>query len=414
MIYGLLADAVVLLHFAFLVFVVFGGVLALRWWRAAWLHLPAAAWGAWVELFQHTCPLTPLENALRTKAGLGPYGGGFIEHYLLPVIYPPGLTPGMQTVLGLLLVAVNGGIYALAWRRHQAHREQDVALQLTATRASRVFALTAVAMTAFAANSLLCRLALRGGHIDPASFTSLRLVSGALVLWLLLGLRGGGVAHSGNWPSATALFVYAIGFSFAYVSLGVGVGALLLFGAVQATMILAGFRGGERPGFAQGAGLALSLAGLVYLMLPGLAAPPLVGAGLMVAAGVAWGVYSLRGRGAGDPARATAGNFILATPLALLANLPFISRLHLEPLGCAYALASGALASGLGYVIWYAALKGLTATRAAIVQLSVPVIAAFGGVLLLDEPVTTRLVIASCVILGGVALAVIGKQVRRL
>lgn len=289
-----------------------------------------------------------------------------------------------------------------------------MAPQLTATRASRVFALTAVAMTAFAANSLLCRLALRGGHIDPASFTSLRLVSGALTLWLLLGLRGGGVSHSGNWPSAAALFVYAIGFSFAYVSLGVGVGALLLFGAVQATMILAGFRGGERPGFAQGAGLALSLAGLVYLMLPGLAAPPLLGAGLMLGAGVAWGVYSLRGRSSGDAARATAGNFLLAAPMMLLVNLPFLPQLHVESMGAVYALASGALASGLGYVVWYAALKGLTATRAAIVQLSVPVIAAFGGVLLLDEPLTQRLVLSSCAILGGVALAVLGKQVRAL
>ncbi|MGE5625031.1 MAG: DMT family transporter [Bacillota bacterium] len=269
-------------------------------------------------------------------------------------------------------------------------------------------------MTAFAANSLLCRLALRGGHIDPASATSVRLVAGALVLWLLTGLRGGGAVRSGTWISAAALFVYAAAFSFAYVSLGVGVGALLLFGAVQATMLAAGYRSGERPGFAQGAGLVLSLAGLVYLVRPGLAAPPLWPAALMLAAGVAWGFYSLRGRAAADPVRATAGNFLLAAPLALLFNLPFLPRLHADAAGVGYALASGVLASGLGYVIWYAALKGLTATRAAIVQLSVPVIAAFGGVLLLDESVTTRLVIASCTILGGVALAVIGKQVRAL
>ena len=287
-------------------------------------------------------------------------------------------------------------------------------IKINATRAWSVALLTAVAMTAFAANSLLCRLALRAGHADPASFTSLRLVSGALALWLLLRWKGGVRGHGGNWISATALFVYAAAFSFAYVNLGVGVGALLLFGAVQATMLVAGYRGGERPGFAQGAGLALSVCGLVYLMLPGLSAPPPWPAAIMLAAGVAWGLYSLRGRAAPDPARATAGNFLLAAPLAILFNLPFLPRFHADASGVIYALASGALASGLGYVIWYAALKGLTATRAAIVQLSVPVIAAFGGVLLLDEPVTARLVVASCVILGGVALAVVGKQVRAL
>jgi drug/metabolite transporter (DMT)-like permease len=197
--------------------------------------------------------------------------------------------------------------------------------------------------------------------------------------------------------------------------LGVGVGALLLFGAVQATMLAAGYRGGERAGPLQSLGLALSVAGLVFLVMPGLSAPAPLGAALMLVAGVAWGVYSLRGRGnAADPARATTGNFLLAAPLALLFNLPFLPRLHLETAGVLYALASGALASGLGYVVWYAALKGLTATRAAIVQLCVPVLAAFGGVLLLDESVTPRLLIASCVILGGVALAVLGKQRRVL
>ena len=286
-------------------------------------------------------------------------------------------------------------------------------MKVNATRAWGVAALTAVAMTAFAANSLLCRLALRTELIDPASFTSLRLISGAAVLWLLLRLRGGGQGRAGDWRSAAALFVYAAGFSFAYVSLGVGVGALLLFGAVQATMLAAGYRSGERPGPVQGVGLALSVAGLVFLVMPGLAAPAPLGAALMLAAGVAWGVYSLRGRGnATEPTLATAGNFLLAAPLALLFNLPFLPRLHMEAAGVVYALASGVLASGLGYVVWYAALKGLTATRAAIVQLCVPVLAAFGGVLLLDESVTPRLLIASCAILGGVAFAVLGKQRR--
>ncbi len=280
----------------------------------------------------------------------------------------------------------------------------------------RVYMLTAMAMVAFAANSLLCRLALKPGLLDPASCISLRLGSGALVLWLLLRAHGssGGMAQrrGGDWPSALALFVYAAAFSFAYVSLAVGTGALLLFGAVQATMLLAGYRRGERHGPAQALGLVAALAGLVYLVLPGVSAPDPVGATLMVVAGIAWGIYSLYGRGAGDPLRATAGNFLLAVPLALAFNLLFLPRLHLTPLGTLYALTSGALTSGLGYVIWYAALKGLTATRAAIVQLSVPVIAAFGGVLVLYEAVTPRLLLSSCAVLGGVAFAILGRQRR--
>jgi drug/metabolite transporter (DMT)-like permease len=265
-------------------------------------------------------------------------------------------------------------------------------------------------MTAFAANSILCRLALRGGHIDPASFTSLRLVSGALMLWLLVRSRGAGGQRAGDGFSASALFVYAAAFSFAYVSLPVGVGALLLFGAVQACMLTAGLWRGERPSPAQVLGILLSLGGLVFLVWPGLTAPAPLGAALMFLAGIAWGVYSLRGRGAGDPARATAGNFLLAAPLALLLNLPLYPQFHVELAGVLYALASGALASGLGYVVWYAALKALTATRAAVVQLSVPLLAAFGGLLFLGEAFTPRLVIASLAILGGIALAVTARQ----
>ena len=264
-------------------------------------------------------------------------------------------------------------------------------------------------MAAFAANSLLCRLALRGAHADPAAFTLIRLASGAAVLWFVLRVRRVGRVR-GDWPSALALFVYAIAFSFAYVSLNAGTGALLLFGAVQASMLVAGFMAGERLGAAQGLGLALAIGGLVYLVLPGLEAPAPLGATLMVAAGVAWGVYSLRGRRAGEPTSATAGNFLRATPLAVLATLFSVSRLEVDASGWALALASGVLTSGLGYVIWYAALKGLSATRAAVVQLSVPVLAAAGGILLLGEPLTPRLVIASCVILGGVALAILGRQ----
>jgi drug/metabolite transporter (DMT)-like permease len=276
----------------------------------------------------------------------------------------------------------------------------------------RVSALTAVALAAFAANSLLCRLALRGGHADAAAFTLIRLASGAGVLWLVLHVSRRDRRVGGDWRSALALFVYAIAFSFAYLTLSAGTGALLAFGAVQATMLLAGFLKGERPGPAQGLGLALAVAGLVYMVLPGVEAPQPLGAALMLAAGTAWGLYSLRGRRAGDPTAATAGNFLRAVPLALVSALLFVSRLEVDPIGWALALTSGVLTSGLGYVVWYTALKDLTATRAAVVQLSVPVITALGGVLLLGEAFTLRLGLATCVILGGVTLAIAGRQAR--
>jgi drug/metabolite transporter (DMT)-like permease len=219
---------------------------------------------------------------------------------------------------------------------------------------------------------------------------------------------------SGSWPSAAALFAYAAAFSFAYVSLPTGVGALLLFGAVQATMILAGLRDGERMGGRQITGLVLALGGLGYLMLPGLSAPPLGGSLLMLAAGIAWGVYSLRGRGRGrgtaDPIGATAGNFLRAAPLGIGLSAAALPWLQVDAVGAGYAVLSGALASGAGYAVWYAALRGLAATHAATVQLSVPVIAAAGGALLLDEPVTLRLAFASVAILGGIALVVLGRS----
>ncbi|MFI4967281.1 MAG: DMT family transporter [Gammaproteobacteria bacterium] len=283
---------------------------------------------------------------------------------------------------------------------------------MSANSAWRVSALTAVALMAFAGNSLLCRLALRGGHADPAAFTLIRLASAAAALWLVLHVSRRDTRVSGDWRSATALFVYAIAFSFAYMGLSAGTGALLLFGAVQASMLLVGLMKGERPGAVQGLGLVLAVAGLVYLVLPGVEAPAPLAAASMLVAGVAWGLYSLRGRRAGDPTTATAGNFLRATALAIVATLLSVSRLEVDPIGWALALTSGVVTSGLGYVIWYTALKGLTATRAAVVQLSVPVIAALGGVLLLDEAFTLRLGLATCVILGGVALAIVGRQAR--
>ena len=277
---------------------------------------------------------------------------------------------------------------------------------------ARVFALTTLSMLAFAGNSLLCRLALQQSQLDAGSFTAIRLVSGALVLWLVARKFRGDQNGAGNWPSALALFVYAAAFSFAYVRLPTATGALLLFGAVQATMISYGLWKGERLRALQRVGLALALSGLLGLLLPGLSAPPLGGSVLMLGAGVAWGVYSLRGKGAGDPTRVTAGNFLRAAPIAIALSLLMLGwqRVTLDAAGIGYALASGALTSGLGYALWYTVLPTLKATTAATVQLSVPVLAALGGIVFLGEAVTLRLGLASLAILGGIALVVLQKR----
>ena len=277
---------------------------------------------------------------------------------------------------------------------------------------ARLFILTLLAMIAFASNSLLCRLALKNTPIDAASFTLVRICSGAVVLWLILRGRTGGHRPplQGNWISALALFAYAAVFSFAYVTLSAATGALLLFGAVQATMILWGFRKGESLHLRQLAGLSVALGGLVALLLPGLSAPPLGGALLMLGAGVAWGIYSLRGRGTSDAISATTGNFLRAVPFAAGLSVALIPLMRFEPPGIAYALLSGAIASGVGYVIWYTALPSLKAASAASVQLSVPVLTAAGGILLLGEPLTMRFVLASIAILGGIALVVLAPR----
>ena len=270
----------------------------------------------------------------------------------------------------------------------------------------RIAVLSSLAMLAFACNSLLCRVALKHTSIDAASFTTIRLISGAVMLWLVVRVSRGTQTGKGNWPSAFALFVYAAGFSFAYVSLPASTGALLLFGAVQATMIGHGIWAGERLRRLQLVGLVLAFGGLVGLLLPGLSAPPLRGSLLMLSAGVAWGVYSLRGKGAGDPTRITAGNFLRAVPIAAALSLLMHSGTSLDGAGLLYAVASGAVASGIGYAIWYTALPALKATTAATVQLSVPVIAAIGGLVFLDESATLRLVLASIAILGGITLVI--------
>jgi drug/metabolite transporter (DMT)-like permease len=275
---------------------------------------------------------------------------------------------------------------------------------------ARVIALTSLAMIAFASNSLLCRVALKNTSIDAASFTTIRLISGAVMLWLVTRMSRGIHTGRGNWLSAFALFVYAAGFSFAYASLSAATGALLLFGAVQATMIGRGIWAGERLLRPQLVGLVLALGGLVGLLLPGLSAPPLLGSILMLGAGVAWGVYSLRGKSAGDPTRVTAGNFLRAAPIAAALSVLTYDGASLDSAGFWYAVSSGALASGIGYAIWYTALPALKATNAATVQLSVPVIAALGGIVFLGETVTLRLVLASIAILGGITLVLLKKQ----
>lgn len=272
----------------------------------------------------------------------------------------------------------------------------------------RLFVLTLFAMLAFAGNSLLCRVALTQTAIDPTTFVALRIGSGALMLWLVLRARRDRSRLEGTWAGALALFAYALAFSFAYTHIPAGTGALLLFGAIQISMALYGFLIGERLSPVQGMGITLAIAGLVALMLPGMGAPPWFYGFLMIVSGVAWSVYSLLGRGTKHPAAATAGNFIRATPvaLALFAAQLAASHTRFDATGAAYAVASGAVTSGLGYILWYAALKQLSVTRAATVQLSVPVLAAFGGTLFLDEPLTGVLVIASTLVLAGVALVI--------
>jgi drug/metabolite transporter (DMT)-like permease len=273
---------------------------------------------------------------------------------------------------------------------------------------------TILALIAFAANSVLCRVALRNGAIDPASFSTIRFASGALTLLVVTSFTGKRTLPAGSWTSAGILFLYAIPFSFAYTRVSAAAGALILFGVVQLTMITAGLWKGERPRPLQWLGMGLSIVGLVYLLLPGFGTPSLSGAALMSLAGFAWGVYSLRGRGAASPLAQTTSNFVRSVPLIFSVSLLTISQFHMEGIGALFAAASGVVASGAGYVIWYSALRGLTAARAAVVQLAVPILAAAGGVTFLGEVLSPRLIIASAMVLGGIALAIGGQAPRSL
>lgn len=267
-----------------------------------------------------------------------------------------------------------------------------------------------LALLAFAANSVLCRVALREAAVDPATFTTIRVIAGAVTLMLVMRWTRRDSLRTGSWVSAGMLSLYAVPFSFAYVSLTTGTGALILFGAVQTTMLAAALRSGERPRAGEWAGLAVALAGMVYLVLPGLAAPPLLAAALMALAGFSWGIYSLRGRSTADPLADTTINFVRSVPFVVVVSLVTLTRFHAELRGTLLAVLSGAVTSGLGYVAWYSALRGLTATRAALVQLAVPILTAAGGVVLLSEAISARLVFAAIMVLGGIALAVLARR----
>lgn len=277
----------------------------------------------------------------------------------------------------------------------------------------RTVLLTVTAMLAFAANSLLCRLALRHTATDAISFTVIRLTSGAVVLWLILSMRGTSRKPTGSWSGAFTLFVYAFAFSYAYLHLDAGTGSLLLFGAVQLTMLGYGYVKGERMQSIALTGLVLAIVGIVALLLPGASAPPVESAVIMLVSGIAWAGYTLIGKRSSDPLSSTTGNFLRALPMVILASIPFAHELSIDTHGLLLAIASGAMASGVGYTIWYAAMRSLTSFRAATVQLSVPVLASLGGVLMLGEHLTLRLVISSLAVLGGITLVLIDRGPKR-
>ncbi len=275
---------------------------------------------------------------------------------------------------------------------------------------ARTIILTALALTAFAANSVLCRLALGDRTIDASSFTVVRLLSGAIVLFLIIKIKNkSGMLTKGSWSASLMLFLYAITFSFAYITLDTGTGALILFGSVQITMILLSILSGSRLHITEWLGVVISFLGFLYLVLPGVTTPSLPGFILMTVAGIAWGIYTLKGRGSTSPVIDTAYNFLRTIPfVSILAVLTF-NQMSYSSTGILLAILSGAIASGIGYAIWYSALRGLSTAQAAVVQLLVPVIAALGGVIFVSEAITLRLTLSAILILGGILLVVLGR-----
>lgn len=278
----------------------------------------------------------------------------------------------------------------------------------------RAIVYTSITMLAFAGNSILCRMALKEGTIDPASFTSIRLFAGSVALLLIVRFtsKNKSIREHGGWKSALMLFLYAICFSYAYISLSAGAGALILFGFVQGTMIAMALRAGDRPNIAEWLGWLLAFGGLVWLLLPGIEAPPAVGAALMALAGIAWGVYSIRGKNESNPLVSTCSNFVYSIAFVTIVTAITFAHANMTNRGIALAVISGGITSGVGYVIWYAALSYLSAMQAALVQLSVPAIAAVGGAIILAEAISVRLLVSGALILGGISLALVQKSHR--
>ena len=275
----------------------------------------------------------------------------------------------------------------------------------------KIVVYTGFALIAFAFNSILCRMALGSGEADAASFTAVRLASGAMMLAIIAAStrKTKKAVKSGHWAAAFFLFLYAIAFSFAYLGLRAGTGALILFGSVQMTIVGVALFKGDRPGALEWTGLAAAFGGLVYLVFPGLSSPPLAASLLMASAGIAWGFYTISGKGSKDPLADTAGNFLRSLPMIAVVLAVMWPQMQITRWGFVLAVLSGALASGLGYTVWYAVLKYHTPTRTAVLQLSVPVLVAIFGLTLLAEAATLRLYIAGTLILGGIAMTVIRK-----
>lgn len=270
---------------------------------------------------------------------------------------------------------------------------------------------TVLALVAFAANSVLGRLALGEKTIDAANFTTIRLLSGAIVLLVILQFSGkkNNSSTKGSWLAAIMLFLYAAPFSFAYITLDTGTGALILFGAVQITMILLSLISGNKLHVTEWMGVTIAFIGFVYLVLPGVSTPSVIGFSLMTLAGVAWGIYTLKGRGSVNPLADTAYNFARTIPLVIILTVITYQTAHVSSKGILLAILSGGITSGIGYTVWYTALGGLSATQAAVVQLSVPVIAALGGVIFVSEKISLRLTLSALLILGGILMVILGR-----